>query len=382
MSARTRTGRPRKQSDTRRAQVREAQRAYRSRQQSQLSSLKARVEQLENAFASMSQTIHAFDDQVIQSASQWSQPRLFHAVQLLRNEIVSQFKKAAISFQDTAPSSGLELSQIKDANLGQYVSETPANPQPPSQTNFWDCFLNSSSAMIPSANTLLQDDPSDALLPRSFSPPVTDAPTIQYATTPFTQRLFRAVAESGYRFLSNLEYKDEDIWPEFGLSLQTMPRAHIRAYFERVVSLHICNPILDTRFPFISLGGAGTHFPSPVHDALPSRLELFRGTNGMIHVHSDEDWFDVHDIEGYLISEGIGLGEYPSLLSSISSIEETGTLALNGSVPGTMKVIDEYKLINSMFSSGLAFLLIILINSTSTKPTPSRAGLRGWLSPI
>jgi hypothetical protein len=236
--------------------------------------------------------------------------------------------------------------------------------------------------MIPSANTLLQNDPSDALLPRSFSPPIADAPTIQYATTPFTQRLFRVVAESGYRFLSNLEFKDEDIWPEFGLSLQTMPRAHIRAYFERVVSLHICNPILDTRFPFISLGGAGTHFPSPAHGTLPNRLELFRGTNGMTHVHSDEDWFDVHDIEGYLISEGIGLGEYPSLLSSIPSIEETGALALNGSVPGTMKVIDEYKLISSMFSSGLAFLLIRLINSTSTKPTPSRAGVRGWLSPI
>jgi hypothetical protein len=89
-------------------------------------------------------------------------------------------------------------------------------------------------------------------------------------------------------------------------------------------------------------------------------LELFRGTNGVTHIHSDEDWFDVHDIEGYLFSEGIGLDEYPSPLSSIPSIEETGTLALTGSVPGTMMVIDEYKLINSMSSSGLAFLLIRL----------------------
>jgi hypothetical protein len=214
--------------------------------------------------------------------------------------------------------------------------------------------------MIPSANALLQNYPSDALLPRSLSPPVADAPTIQYATTPFTQRLFRAVAESGHRFLSNLEYKVEDMWPEFGLSLQTMPRAHVRAYFERVVSLHICNPILDTKFPFISLGGAGTHFPSPAYDALPNRLELFQGTNGVTHVHSDEDWFDVHDIEGYLFSEGIGLDEYPSPLSSIPSIEETGSLALTRSGPGKKMVIDKYKLISSMSSSGLIFLLIKL----------------------
>jgi hypothetical protein len=216
----------------------------------------------------------------------------------------------------------------------------------------------------------------------SLSSSVTDAPTIQYASTPFTQRLFRSVAESGYRFLSNLAYRDDELWEAFGLSLQHMPRAHIRAYFERVINLEICNPIIDTRFPFTSLGGAGTHFLSPAHDALPDRLDLFRGKNGVSYVHSDEDWFDVHDIEGYLVSEGIRLGGFPLPSSSISPVDETRTLALTGSMPGMMRVIDEYQLISGMFFSVCLFLIKAVANFTRIESIYCWAGLCRWLSPI
>ncbi|KAJ5873976.1 uncharacterized protein N7529_002406 [Penicillium soppii] len=339
----------------RRAQVREAQKAYRSRQQSQLSSLKTRVEQLEDAFNHLSQTMHSFDDQVIQNGTQWPQPRLFRAVQMLRDDIVSQFKRADIHFRET-PKSQSQNEELLQATNQQL--QTQATPQMVISTrndhpsNFWNLFMGSSAGMIPSDSSHESTAASSIM---RFSPALTFEPhIIQYATTPFTQRLFRACAESGLRFLSNPSFKVEDMWPEFGLLLEKMPRAEIREYFTRVVSMNPCNPIIDTRFPYISLGGSGTHFLLPSDNASSEILSRFQRTNGVYHVVSDEQWFDVHDIERYLFSQGIGVGDFPSSISSMSpsTHRDGGHLSLVGthgtSPSNTMMVVDEYKLVNSM----------------------------------
>jgi hypothetical protein len=337
----------------RRAQVREAQKAYRSRQQSQLSSLRTRVEQLEDAFDHLSQTMHSFDDQVIQRAAQWPQPRLFQAVQMLRDDIVSQFKHADIHFQESPKRQSTELPQATNNQLQRQRTPHPLNYTPNDRPcDFWNLFMGSSAGMIPSGNNNGSTAESNII---PLSPALTfETNVIQYATSPFTQRLFRACAESGLRFLSNPSFKVEDMWPEFGLLLQKMPRAEIRDYFKRVVCMNPCNPIIDARFPFISLGGSGTHFLLPSDDAFSKVLSRFQSTNGVFHVASDEQWFDVHDIERYLFSQGIGVGEFSSSISATphpnpQDGDFSSLAVIHEASPGNMMmVVDEYKLVNSM----------------------------------
>ncbi|KAJ5604012.1 hypothetical protein N7537_006968 [Penicillium hordei] len=361
-------GRPRKPAEdaksTRRAQVREAQQAYRSRQQSQLSSLKARVEQLEDVFNHLSQTMHTFDFQVIRNGSQLSQPELFRTVELLRDDIVSHLKQADIRFQESPNKQSLEpLQAVVKKPHAQVASEVPMGrlKDHTLESDFWKLFLGSSAAIIPSTNMQALGNQSNDLVPIPVAPSITETHTIQYATTPFTQRLYRACAESGHRFLSNPSYKDEDMW-EFGLLLQRMPRAEIRDYFARVVNAEPCHPIIDARFPYISLGGAGTHFLQPSSDDFSDSFAHFQTTNGVTYLPADEDWFDVHDVERYLLNRGIGVGEFPSSTLMISYSSSSGARPSNleaphGQLPdGMMMVIDEYKLINRTLT--LLFALI------------------------
>jgi hypothetical protein len=336
--------------------VREAQKAYRSRQQSQLSSLKTRVEQLENAFNHLSQTVHSFDDQVMKNPSQWPQPRLFKAVQMLRDDIVSQFKRADINFQESLKPPNTELPQPTDNRLQmQSIPQNLIRTPHDRPSGFWNLFMGSSTAMMPSS--ISNNPTSETSIMHLSSTTTSETNIIHYATTPFTQRLFRACAESGLRFLSNPAFKVEDMWPEFGLLLQKMPRADIRDYFTRVVTMNPCNPIVDPRFPFISLGGSGTHFLLPSDNTASEVLSHFQRTNGVFHVASDEQWFDVHDIERYLFNQGIGLSKFTSSQSSQSATphpddQDAAPLSLavvHGASPGSMRrVVDEYKLVNSM----------------------------------
>ncbi|KAJ5178397.1 uncharacterized protein N7500_001096 [Penicillium coprophilum] len=341
----------------RRAQVREAQQAYRSRQLSQLSSLKARVEQLEDVLGHLSKTVQEFDNQVIRSGSQWSQPQLFRTVQSLRDDIVSHFKRADIHYEDSAGNKTSDPPQTVNAESHAQAASEVSMGRLKDQTedsDFWKLFLGSSGGIIPSSDTENLDHRSNDLnvvpIPAPLS--IAETHTIQYTTTPFTQRLFRACAESGYRFLSNILYKDEDMW-EFGLLLQRMSRAEIRDYFGRVINMEPCNPIIDARFPYISVGGAGTHFPQPSSGASSDSFALFRTTNGVSHLPADEDWFDVHDVERYLLNQGIGVGEFSSSALTISYPSSPGAGPSNleipeGAPPGNMMmVVDEYKLINS-----------------------------------
>ncbi|KAJ5356785.1 hypothetical protein N7517_011394 [Penicillium concentricum] len=369
-------GRPRKSVDDaksiRRAQVREAQQAYRSRQQSQLSSLKARVEQLEDVLDHLSQTVQEFDNQVIRSGSQWSQPQLLRTVQSLRDDIVSHFKRADISYQKSPENKISDPPQVVNEQPHAQVASEVSMGRLKDQTegsDFWKLFLGSSGGMIPSISIeSLDNQSSDSDLVRIPVPiSIAEPHTIQYATTPFTQRLFRACAESGHRFLSNLAYKDEDMW-EFGLLLQRMPRVEVRDYFGRVIKMEPCHPIIDARFPYISVGGAGTHYLPPSSGASSDTFALFRTTNGVSHVPADEDWFDVHDVERYLFNQGIGVGEFPSSTLTISYPSSPGAGPSNleipqGAIPGSMMmVVDEYKLINSKLTLLFAILLGVTYN--------------------
>ena len=79
---------------------------------------------------------------------------------------------------------------------------------------------------------------------------------------------------------------------------------------------------------------------SGIHNLLP-----FQETNGVRVIPSEEEWFDVKDVEEYLVNKGIQLvGCYDSAFS----IGEESSLALSGQVfsSNIVAVLDEVTLIN------------------------------------
>ncbi|KAE8364570.1 hypothetical protein BDV27DRAFT_112535 [Aspergillus caelatus] len=316
-------GRPRKvptvAPDTvRRTQLREAQRAYRSRQQSLLASLKSRVARLEDAFGQLNQIMDSFDAQVIKPSAQMSHAQLLQAVKLFQNEICFQLERAD---SHASPNEGKERSSTttQSQEPQQRSSDRPSSSDPcqvnkettsaPTWTkekalssDFWRRFLGSSNGILPPVASTAHEP--NAYIRETSSVDREDH-AIQYTTSTFTENLYRTCAENGYRLVCNDTVTDEEMQPQFGLVLQTVSREQIRLYFERVLQMKPCNPVHDRRFPFISLGGAGTHFPSAGQDSRSPNLLLFRETNGVLAIPSDDDWFDIKDMEGFLMEQGI-----------------------------------------------------------------------------
>ncbi|KAB8233131.1 bZIP transcription factor [Aspergillus alliaceus] len=337
-------GRPRKAStatpDTvRRTQLREAQRAYRSRQQSLLATLKSRVAILEDAFGQLGQIMDSFDSRVVKPGAQLSQAQLLQAVKLLQNEISFQLRRAgchASPNEDScSPTSHNQNHQqtrnrpsSKPCQGDKATTGGPAWTKEKAQSSdFWRRFLGSSNGFLPPVKPIDHESSPCISLPLSID---RDNHTIVYATTTFTQRLYRTSAENGYRYLNNATVVDEDMLPQFGLVSQSVSREQLRVYFGRVLRTRPCNPVYDRRFPFISLGGAGTHFPQATQGSRSQNLLPFRTTNGVLELPSDEEWFDVNDIEGFLIEKGIVLKEnYLASVLSISRMDGDSSMTHN-----------------------------------------------------
>ncbi|KAJ5633640.1 hypothetical protein N7528_001482 [Penicillium herquei] len=314
----------------RRKQVREAQRAYRSRQQDLLTSMKERNTYLEDA---LTRILHISGSLQLVAKADLSVPRsrLSEAIKLVEKELKQEIRCA----QDYDSINGAHQDSDVEERVRQVLSTPPAEQSPPIQTstiysaplvlrqtpstsssNFWTSFFQTSHPIIPTVKSAPEYDYS---LSTNLKP-VTEFSTqaIPYATTHFTQRLYRVCAESGYRFLVNTTVSDQAMWPEFGLMLQKLPRSEVTSYFQRILMTEPCNPVEDSRFPFIIYGGSGTHFLAHKRDDSSQYpgLEPFQKTNGIIEVQSDEEWFDVLDVERYLIDQGFHL--------SGSSMESTG----------------------------------------------------------
>lgn len=249
---------------------------------------------------------------VAQAGPSVPRPRLSEAVGLVEKQIRHQIRSA----QDSSESE--QLSDMQESNLKGRISQILVH-HPPEQSKttrstlpspsksgsqFWKSFFQTSHLLVP--NTLQTSDHETSGMAMS----TIKSQPIAYATTSFTQRLFSACAKSGYRYLTSDMVTDQAMWPEFGLMLQSLPRSEIISYFHRVVTTVPCNPIEDSRFPFISLGGAGAHFQAQhTRNGAPSfqSLQALRITNGIVEVPCNEEWFDVHDVEGFLIARGFQL---------------------------------------------------------------------------
>lgn len=286
----------------------------------------------------VSQVMHSFHE--AKASPNMPLSKLSTAVDLLEDEITLQLKRAAPSPGGTYGTSHLptQLPTFREKmqnlliqpslDLAKAVYPAPSIVKQP-DSPFWTSFLQTSHPLIPSTLRTLTDASFDV------SPAMSNLHdrSIPYATTPFTQKLFQACAESGHRYLTNDAVTDLEMWHEFGLMLQKVSRSQVTSYFKRVLAATPCNPVEDFQFPFISLGGAGTHFPRAKQMSISAsglqNLLPFQATNGILELHSDEQWFDVHDVEGFLSSQGISLNSNRSLPTNTELPSTRSTLPVS-----------------------------------------------------
>ncbi|KKK12242.1 hypothetical protein ARAM_004858 [Aspergillus rambellii] len=281
----------------RRQQVREAQRAYRSRQQSLLGSLKARVDQLEDAMDQLGHIMDCFHNQVTSQAVSLPRSKLIQSTILLHEEInlqLTQTKSSPSDYHRAETSCTTQHGEFQEKLTTLLSAPYTYGADPGADTSSSSSSSSSSSAAAAAAAAPRASHESAAKFLRRFlgtnnhpllphikstnhadaypinspicSRPDTPTPTfIKYTTTTttaFTQKFFRACAEGGHRYLSNPALTDQDlVGPQFALLMQHLPRHEIISYLERVLQTTPCNPARDSRFPFICLGGAGTQYP-------------------------------------------------------------------------------------------------------------------------
>ncbi|KAH8690633.1 hypothetical protein BGW36DRAFT_389094 [Talaromyces proteolyticus] len=347
----------------RRHQIKEAQRTYRSRQKSQINELKARVAYLEDVVNQVGQHMDTFSAHLVSDGILISQSKMLQYFSILQEKVTLQLKKAEIHTIEThsRPVPAFAQSQqfqekITAENLESHTKESAdIIPKLKPTANFWHI-----NALLPPIESSNQSGdycfpPNGIIRPLnpSFEP-------INYITTPFTRKLFVACGQGGHQWLTNSSVTEEALWPHFGLLLQYLPRQEIVSYLEHVLQLNAANPIKDDRFPFVSIGGAGTHFASTTRCGIDTR-QICRKTNGWVELSSEEEWFDIHDVEGFLDANSVqfdgGDRSFHSgqeLLGFADGIVQRHSLMPGQSDPeNTVIAIDQSILINGLVQCGI-----------------------------
>lgn len=202
-----------------------------------------------------------------------------------------------------------------------------------------------------------KDYPSYSNRARSPSPlinrilPITTIYTYSHQESNLSRRLHRFCLEHIYRWLTDARTDPALLGRVFGLvpCIQDMPG--IRRSFRRTLQSEIGSTLETNKLPFYTLGGAGKHFPRKGGDGMPIYPENSRrpgkilrrmvrilqrggiqdwdedwsgdrepGVAGLGHgevemdreerirsLDLDGEWFDCHDIQGYLEHRGLAL---------------------------------------------------------------------------
>ncbi|GLA48811.1 hypothetical protein AnigIFM63604_004394, partial [Aspergillus niger] len=192
--------------------------------------------------------------------------------------------------------------------------------------------------------------------PLSLNSPLPNTHTLERAS--FARRLYRACVEQGHQCLTNPSHQLEELAYKFRLSMKLFPLQHIIAHFEEFLSGRH-HEMMELNIPFISIGGAGTHFQHQQRSYLADNASF---QPSMIQVAAEQvdpdmrgDWFDCYDVEGYLEDcrivpvRGLPLAKmtfptFPGLERDRSSHQQISVLN-DPQHSGSQKIIDEITLI-------------------------------------
>ncbi|EAS28966.3 uncharacterized protein CIMG_07712 [Coccidioides immitis RS] len=350
--------------DRRRRQIRIAQRAYRSRKEATIASLNERVEQLECTVDEMNKTFLAFNDDALKSGVLSAQPEL---AQRLRSATQRFIKLASEISQDDAPQedaqSGNAATMEAPNNEQCSLNASGNNPRPDytepetliasyanvpathatipicshiaTLPDVWDTsmasnhFFNYKSWCDEESQSPLK---SSAFIPRQPSPH--HRYTYCFQETSFSRRLHRRCLEFGYSALTDPSFNEERLYRKFKFTFSLAKRDRVAHMFSTLLQRKAGEPLEFWNKPFFYIGKAGMHYPYqdefgnvifppnmhpperafgplPFHNA--ERPHQFKSLDELIEaIGFGGDWFDCHDVEGYLLEKGIKLSSLSS----------------------------------------------------------------------
>ncbi|KAJ5172507.1 hypothetical protein N7492_005100 [Penicillium capsulatum] len=307
--------------EERRLQIRRAQRTYRQKKETTITSLRTRVETLEQTLHDVSAILGPVGDPVA-------------AIDNARRLIQAGIDQTRLD-SGANPSICETSDKLRDV-FGYRVSRDAEN------STLDVRHISHTSPAQPRAPS-----PSP-LLDRLF--PSTTIYTYSYQESDLSRRLQRFCLEHTYRWLSDAHSDPGLLSRVFGLvpCIHDMPG--VRRAFRRVLQSEIGSPLEGNKLPFYTLGGAGRHFPRrnaarepvlPENTRRPGKILrrlariLRRGgiqdwdedwsadaepeprdwreaqVRRMSHedrlraLQLDGEWFDCHDVQGYLEQRGI-----------------------------------------------------------------------------
>jgi hypothetical protein len=313
----------------RRTQLRLAQRAYRSRKEDELRTLKTRVHELEMLVERINKTFISFTDDLMKSGVLLTYPDVARKLHQTIEQSLSLANKAISVVEDDADASSAEThvpetkasADVVASSMEQVVASANdifniADILLPKIPGFAAGGQRNDSSQNPvqdpvqttsqRSNLVVPKIPTEATLLPSTLPllhtPSSSMYSLEGAT--FAHRLYRACAEQGYHCLRNPSSQLEVLTYKFRLPLKLFTRHNIMAYFEEYLSHRHHRKFTEVNIPFMSIGGAGTHFKHNHRSYIIDNASFQPNTIqvGIEQVDPDMrgDWFDCYDVEGYL----------------------------------------------------------------------------------
>ncbi|KAJ5608106.1 hypothetical protein N7537_004725 [Penicillium hordei] len=332
--------------EERRLQIRRAQRTYRLKKEVTIQTLRSRVDVLEQTLENVSDLLdRAHRDAVTHlNDDPTAQPSVDYLA-LTRELILAEINRTRLTSENN---NDIQLEQtngpLRDMDTFGYevshIHPQKDNPNIPSSSSSSYPLYNRARSPSPLINRIL---------------PTTTIYTYSHQESNLSRRLHRFSLEHTYRWLADPRSDPALLSRVFGLVPCIHDMAGIRRGFRRMLQSEIGSRLESTKMPFYTLGGAGTHFPRldgdrnlvyPENSRRPGKIlrrmerilqrggiqdwdedwsgdrepvaGTLEGGAGVKQVKMskeerirsmdlDGEWFDCHDVQGYLEHRGLAL---------------------------------------------------------------------------
>ncbi|KAI9806541.1 MAG: hypothetical protein M1833_003728 [Piccolia ochrophora] len=336
--------------ERRRTQIRLAQRAYRYRKETTISTLQDRVHTLEDTVDTMHQKFNNFTSLALSSGIASLTPGLAHSLETTSQEISSLMERTKTALQqesgDDAPDVPDKLTSNPQTieSTSQQLSPTwnyefgvndpsshhkigVSSPQQPSlsrQTSYG--FERGVKQSLPQYHHVTRQTP-------LYSQPSTANLTRSAHESSFGRRLHRTALERAYHLVVNPHLDEEALHRVFKITFCFSQREMVSQRLSATLDGRAQEGLDIMQSPFIRLGNASMHFPpkgtgadrpipdtwtvsmdskslatiKPLNSPLPAQPEVALDLRGY-----EGDWFDAHDVERYLQAKGVKLDNQSS----------------------------------------------------------------------
>ncbi|TWU71225.1 hypothetical protein ED733_001074 [Metarhizium rileyi] len=295
--------------EKRKKQIRDAQRTYRMRKESRLSSLTHRIFELEQVIDDMSTTIATFSDCLLQSGVLAPHVNLTQRTRETLEECLRLARTTSLDEGQGDPSAN-------------QVEKPPPEKKEPSSTI---------------VNMRRPPRPGESPMRPLFAHSQMVLP-LQYSA--FMDQLHMTILYRGYLLLTDPSASVEVVRQRFRLLFPILGRGNLTAYFAAALHAKISKADVANQWqsiPFFQLGGAGTHYAWPPElGPYTRRSRHWHAVSvPLSHFSSDiqsdlrGDWFDMQDLECFLMEKNIQFTTSTNALGSPEISARQGKLHVN-----------------------------------------------------